>query len=195
MLAAVLNGDAKKLAELMRQGPGFDVNMNRNGGNGNTLLYYACEVGSRSAVIPLLLAHPDIDVNVKSTHGYTPFFGACYYGNTSCVRLLLKDSRVKLNDLNTHGSTPLWYAVEGYLNIIKVWIASERDMDLGTPGDYYTDAIGEAKRKGKAEIATLLERFKLNPEETRHAMRLELDCYDELAAEMFALVVFVSDGY
>ena len=30
--------------------------------------------------------------------------------------------------------------------------------------------------------------------ETRHAMRLELGWYDEAAAKMFALVVFVSDG-
>jgi len=41
---------------------------------------------------------------------------------------------------------------------------------------------------------TLLERFKENPEETRHAIRVELGFLDELAAEMFARVVFVSDG-
>jgi len=43
-------------------------------------------------------------------------------------------------------------------------------------------------------VATLLERFKENPVETRHRVRLELGLVDELAAEMFALVVFVSDG-
>jgi len=40
---------------------------------------------------------------------------------------------------------------------------------------------------------TLLERFKENPEETRSSMRAELGWFDE-AAEMFAMVVFVSDG-
>ena len=40
-------------------------------------------------------------------------------------------------------------------------------------------------------MVTLLERFKENPEETRHAVRVELGLVD---AEMFALVVFVSDG-
>jgi len=63
MLAAVKKGDAKRLAELMRQDPGFKVNM--LDGNGLTLLHYACLDSDRSAVIPLLLAHPDIDVNVK----------------------------------------------------------------------------------------------------------------------------------
>ena len=43
-------------------------------------------------------------------------------------------------------------------------------------------------------MVTLLERYKSDATQTRHAMRLELDLLDELAAEMFALVVFVSDG-
>jgi len=51
-----------------------------------------------------------------------------------------------------------------------------------------------AKKRGKTEVVTLLEKFKENPEETRHAMRVEFGLLDELAAEMFALVVFVSDG-
>ena len=33
-----------------------------------------------------------------------------------------------------------------------------------------------------------------NPEETRHAMKVELGLFEGLAAEMKALVVFVSDG-
>jgi len=43
-------------------------------------------------------------------------------------------------------------------------------------------------------VATLLERFKSDAAQTRHVMRVELGLLDELAAEMFALVVFVSDG-
>ena len=44
------------------------------------------------------------------------------------------------------------------------------------------------------EVVTLLERFKSYAAQTRHAMRVELGLFDALAAEMFALVVFVSDG-
>jgi len=62
MERAVKEGDAKKLAELIRQDPGFDVNMDRNR-FGVTLLHVACYRDSRSAVIPLLPAHPDIDVS------------------------------------------------------------------------------------------------------------------------------------
>jgi len=79
--------------------------------------------------------------------------------------------------------------------VIKWWIGSGREMDLGTPGDVEkSDAIGEAKRQGKTEVVPLLERFKSDPAKTKHAVRVELGCCDQLAAEMFALVVFVSDG-
>jgi len=66
-------------------------------------------------------------------------------------------------------------------------------MDLGIPGDVRTDAIGVANRYGETEVVTLLEIFKENPMETRHTVRVELGWYDLAAAEMFALVVFVSD--
>jgi len=72
MLDAVKSGDAKKVAELIRQDPGFKVNLDL--GDGWTLLHYACYENHRSAVIPLLLAHPDIDVNLKRHDGATPFF-------------------------------------------------------------------------------------------------------------------------
>jgi len=193
MLAAVQSGDAKKVAVLMRQDPGFNVNLDH--GNGFTLLLYACNRDYRSAVIPLLLAHPDIDVNMKNIGGSTPFFHACN-GRPSCVREMLKDSRVKVNEPDNDGETPLRKAVRwGHPDIIKWWIASGREMDLGKPGDVYkTDAIGLAKMYGMADVVTLLERFKSDAAQTRHAVRLEISWYDLAAAEVFSLVVFVSDG-
>jgi len=195
MLTAVRKGDAKELAELMRLDPGFNVNKMLDG-DGNSLLHIACWDNGRSAVIPLLLAHPDINVNMKNVHGATPFYSACHWNSASCVRELLKDSRVKVNEPNDYGSIPLWRAAYGgHLDVIKWWIASGREMDLGTPGDIdKTDAIGMAKKFGKTEVGTLLERYKRDAAQTRHAIRVELGFVDELAAEMFALVVFVSDG-
>jgi len=193
MLAAVERGDAQELAALMQQDPGFKVNSGMDM-HGNTLLHRACLGSHCSPVIPLLLAHPEVDVNVKNRYGFAPFFGACEYGTTSCVREMLKDSRVKVNEPTHYGYTPLWNAAYfGHPDIVKWWIASGREMDLGKPGDY-KDTIRVAEQGGKIEVAALLQRFKDNPVVTRYAMRVELGFLDELAAEMFALVVFVSDG-
>ena len=194
MLAAVQNGDAKEVAELIRQDPGFNVNMDLDG-CGNTFLHFACLQGSRSVVIPLLLAHPDIDVNVKDIGLCTPFFLACLNAYPSCVRELLKDSRVDVNEPDKDGQTPLWWAgYYGYIDLIMWLIASGREMDLGDSEDVWTDVIGMAKKWGKTEVVSLLERFKGDATQTRHVMRVELGWYDEVAAEMFAVVVFVSDG-
>jgi len=168
-------------------------------------LHCACLEIDSSPVIPFLLAHPDINVNANSKDEYTPFYLACENGYTSCVRELLKDSRVKVTEPDGDGRTPLWRAAcWGYLDIVEWWIASGREMDLGRPGDGKTDAIGVAKKidpwhsavdkRRRAEIATLLERFKSDATQTRHEVRVELGLLDDLAAEMFALVVFVSDG-
>ena len=84
MQDAIGKGDARRLGELIRQDPGFNVN--KPDGNGITFLHFACMgADSRSAVIPLLLAHPNIEVNSKSKDGETPFYYACYYGQTSSV--------------------------------------------------------------------------------------------------------------
>ena len=175
MLAAVINGDAKKLAELIRQDPGFKVNMDQDG-DGNTLLHYACDGDSSSAVIPLLLAHPDIDVNVRNQFGETPFYWACWNGHPSCVREMLKDSRVRVNEPDNDGETPLfWAASNGHQDVIKWWIGSGREMDFGTPGDLdKTDAIGGAKKYGQPEAVSLLKRFKSDAAKTRSEVRKEL---------------------
>ena len=109
---------------------------------------------------------------------------------------MLKDSRVKVNEPKDNGCTPLCVAARyGHLDVIEWWIASGREMDLGKPGDVdTTDAIGGAKDDGEKEVVTLLERFQENPVKTRLQVRLEIGWYNETAAEMFALVVFVSDG-
>ena len=162
------------MAELIRQDPGFRVN--ELDGDGYTLLHFACLGSDRSPMIPLLLAHPDIDVNLKDIDEQTPFNDACAYGFTSCVREMLKDSRVKVNEPNNDGRTPLWWAAYlGKLDAIKLWIASGREMDLGTPGDLYkTDAIGGAKKNGKTEVVALLLRSESDAAKTRSEVRKEL---------------------
>ena len=121
-------------------------------------------------------------------------FGLCRWIHPLCS-CVAEGFQGQCERARKNGYTPLWNAaLNGYLDVIKWWIASEREMDLGTPGDVYkTDAISMAKKWGRHEVVTLLQRFKENPEETTHKIRVELGWYAEAAAEIFALMVFVSD--
>ena len=89
---------------------------------------------------------------------------------------MLKDSRVDVNEPDNSGWTPLYCAARyGYLDVIKWWIASGREMDFGKPGEVdKTDAIGGAKKYGKTEVVALLERFQSDGTQTRSEVRKEL---------------------
>jgi len=173
---AAKNGHVQVVKEILSNIPNLNVNWVDK--HAQTALSIACESGHDS-IVSILLAHPDTDVNLKNIHGQTPFLS---------------------------GIQLLWRAAfDGHVDPIKWWIASAWEMDLGDPGDAgFSDAIGAAKMMGdwnsadrrmmKKKALTLLERFKEDPNDTRHQVRLEISWYDELAAEVFALVVFVSDG-
>jgi len=169
---AARDGNVDVVKEILKNNPKIKVNWKND--YGGTALHTACNNG-QDAVVFLLLAHPGIDVNQKNNFGNTPFKVVCENGRTTCARLLLKDSRVKVNEPDNDGDNPLWYAAyKGQLDAIKWWIASGRGMDLGQPGSWTTDAIGAARKWGKTEVASLLERSKVNPSQTREQIRKEL---------------------
>ena len=95
--------------------------------------------------------------------------------------------------------TPLWWATRlGHSEVIEWLVASGRDLgDVENQkgrhwrGHEYT-ALGIA-RKEEGDIVLLLERFIANPFQTRHELRVKLGMLDELAAEVFALIVFLCD--
>jgi len=191
---AAKDGHLEEAKEILKDNPKLNVNWRNEQEHGWTALIKACE-WDHPSIVSILLAHPDIRVNSKSRYGYSPFFRACINGHTSCARLLLQDSRVRVNESDISGSSPLMNtAVNGHVGLIRLWVASGREMNLGTPGNQRTDAIARARKSGKTEVVTLLERFKENPVKTRYEVRMEIGWYDEVAAEVFALVVFASDG-
>jgi hypothetical protein len=138
----------------------------------------------------------DIDINQKNTFGWFPFLIACLHGPLPIVRIMLSDSRpTTMNEKDPEGNTPIsWAAYQGRLEVIKLIIASGREIDLGEEGSN-SDAIRTARVREKTEILSLLERFKNNQAKTRQEIRKELGLVDELAAELFVLVVFRCDGY
>ena len=188
---ATRDGDEAAVRRLLKTFPTLDVNWMNFAWL--SALHRACASG-RHRIASILLAHPDIQVNLKNRSPWTPFMYACDSGNLLCVRLLLKDARVKVDEPRSDGHTPLEQGIiSGHLGLIKSWIASGREMNLGKPGSG-DDVVMEARRCGLTTMVTLLEKFRGNQVETRRAVRQELGWYDEAAAGLFALVVFVSDG-
>jgi len=51
-----------------------------------------------------------------------------------------------------------------------------------------------ARDKRRLQVVTLLERFKVNPTRARHEVQVKLGMLAELAAEIYALAVFLCDG-
>ena len=92
----VQDGHVEEVKRILRNTPNLDVNWTNPELHLITPIHLACNTYD-DVIVSILLAHPDINVNMKDKIGRTPFRNACYNGHLSCVRLLLKDPRVKVN--------------------------------------------------------------------------------------------------
>lgn len=205
LLVACHWGIVEDVKTILKENP--EININKWGETGMAALHIACREG-RDNVVAILLAHPGIGVNMINMTGSTPFSLAVRNGQVECVRLLLEDPRVTShNQKNNDGESPLWLAANrGFIDVIKVWMASGKPMDMGTPGDEWSDPVKGAEKRpmfmsresemirNKDASGDLLKRFREDPDRTRYKVRLELGICKELAADFFALVVFVCDG-
>ena len=195
---ASTGGSTAQVLTLLKDNPDLDVNW-ADDLDQWTALHLASFYG-RDEVVKLLLAHPNINVNTLDVSGSTPFSYGCLNGRIPVIQLLLKDPRVDITLADDEGHTPLWWASDsGKHEVIEWLIASGRDLgDLDKKGMHWGDkeynALELAREMRKTEVVRLLERFLVNPMQTRHEVRVKLGVLDELAAEVFALTVFLCDG-
>ena len=114
----------------------------------------------------------------------------------SVIQVLLKDPRVDITLANDRGRT-WWASWNALLKVVEVLIASGRDLgDLNQKGtDGYGDytALEIARLNQDSEIVPRLEKFMTNPTLTHHQVRVKLGVLAEVAAEVFALTVFLCD--
>ena len=199
---AAEGGNASEVSSLLRDHPEINVNWTDPDYTQWTALHVA-SIRGHAEVVKLLLAHPDVDVNIKDDGGQTPFSLGCLRGEVSVVEVLLKDPRVNVTLDDDHGCTPLWCASRGgHFEVIECLIASGRDLgdvknkkgEDWDDGEDYT-ALEIAREENMTEVVSLLERFMANPTQTRHEVRVKLGFPDELAAEVFALTVFLCDDF
>ena len=193
---ATWKGLASEVSSLWSDHP--EINVNWTNEDGWTTLHIA-SLNSQAEVVKVLLAHPDINVNVKTCEGDTPFSLGCENDCVSVFKVLLKDPRVDVTLEDNNGRTPLWHAsYNGKNKVIEWFIASGRDLGdvknkKGKWGGKDYTALEIAREKNKTEVVSLLERFIANPTQSCHEVRVKLGVLDELAAEVFALTVFLCD--
>jgi len=79
---AVKDGNVQGVKEILKNNPNLYVNWKNDNEDGSTALIIAC-YNDHDSIVSILLAHPDIDVNLKDDEGWAPFNSACYHGKTS----------------------------------------------------------------------------------------------------------------
>ena len=188
-------GRVQQLEDLLENHPGIDVNWKDE--QSWTALHWASQNG-HDRVVKVLLAQPAINVNVRNQYESTPVVFACGTTCISVIRMLLKDPRVDITLADNCECTPLWFASRyGYSEVVECLMASGKDLgDLNKKGIWFSEqlsALDMAQREVRTDVVSLLERFIGNPAQTRHGLRMKLGVLDALAAEVFALAVFLCD--
>jgi hypothetical protein len=199
-----LAGKVDEVKQFLLDNPAFNVNESLDISIGWRALHYACR-GGHHEILSILLAHPAINVNQKDKDGHTPLHFCCFYAHIEVWKILLKDSRVDINWADDYDCTALWWACySGHEELVKWMVALRGDeLDLEKKGRKNSDS-GDHTEYTAIEIAgedhwegviALLERFIVNPTQTRHEVRLELGLADTDAAELFALIIFLCDDF
>ena len=193
-------------------------------------LHYACSL-DHVEIVTVILALPQVDVNLKNRDDETPLYTACLYNSISTVHLLLSDPRVNVVEVDSLGVTPLYLpAARGRLQVIKLYLAMTADtfswLDcITTPGvtvrrqvephqlsRCWSDVENAAKTFSHRhtlnngftttldvqsiwkKIIDLMVNFRTRPQQVRCELRLELGLAERFTTDLFALVVFTSDG-
>ena len=199
LYVAVNLGLIEEVQTLLQAHLNVNVNWAHEDNHGWTALHLAASKGD-TELVKRLLAHAAINVNGQDPFGHTPLSFSCSSGRISVVQVLLEDPRVDVVLPNDDNCTPLWLAsYKGHERVIEWLIASGRDLgDLSRKGRAWEDgqkytALEIAQQYMWTVTVTLLERFMANPERTQYEVRVKLGVLDEVAAEVFALTVFVCD--
>ena len=100
---AIRYGRVGEALSLLKNNPVINVNW-KNPDHSQWSGLHAASFYGHAEVVKLLLAHPNIDVNMKNISGQTPFSIGCWQGRVTVVRVLLKDPVSTLHLMTTIGA-------------------------------------------------------------------------------------------
>jgi len=171
-----------------------------HGGPGWTVLQYLC-LFEMPEVLALLLRVPGLDVNVPGApDNWTPLRVAIYHNSWDCLCLLLRDERTDMilpQGVGLAEDTPaIVYVlrIRAYLCLRRM-IAFRPLEDTWMHEEKLREEIGGHSISGDSKSFDLLIAFFAHPIVVRHRLCVELGVYVALAAEIFALVLLLSDDF
>jgi len=172
-------------------------------------LKYACSMNSVN-ILKVLLRHPGVNVNYANCDDDeddedTGLIRACMSLNTTTdvIKLLLSEERTDASVSNFSGRTAFWYACwqKPGVHTMKLFIASGKDLGkikdfsghLHTSHDSVFLSSGHGNPR-HSEVLSLLREYISSPDTVRYRIRTELKMHKEIAADVYAHVVFLCDG-
>ena len=157
---AVDNNDEATVTQLLSN-RNIDVNMVVTGITGQTALNIAIAQHiatnkNYGKVIDLLLAHLDIDVNVKNRHQESPLLVVVKEEETALVTKLLAHTDTEVNTSNSRHKTALHFAAERGSTAIVQQLLAHNNIDVNLQDDKQFTALHYAAHQGRVEIVRLL---------------------------------------
>jgi hypothetical protein len=125
------------------------------GRDGRSPLSIAAQHG-HEAVVRLLLARDDVDVNSKDSSDRTPLLWAARNGHEATVKLFLARDDVDVNSKDSSDRTPLLMAARrGHEEVVKLFLVRD-DVDVNSEDSSGQTPLSWAARNGHEEVVKLL---------------------------------------
>jgi len=152
---AASEGNVERLREILTTHPNLNLN-HQDPELGRTAFFRACGFAGSLPVVEELLRYPQVDVQLPSKEGCTPFYIACQEGNEDIVRLLLRDPRVDPLQRRNGGFTPFYVACSHrHVGVVSMLLGDAR-IDPNSPNDQGTSPLIFACLKGFGEVVEVL---------------------------------------
>jgi ankyrin repeat protein len=147
--AASAMGHAKVAQLILRYG----ADANQQGGRYGTALQAAVALGYID-IVRLVVANPNINVNIQRGAYGTALHAASLKGHTEMVQIFLERG-ADVNRQEGHYGTPLQVAaVRGHEDIVKL-LLKDSSLDVNARGGQYGTALQAASVKGYFELAEM----------------------------------------
>src|ERR1700722_10044357 len=147
------------------------------------------------AVVKLLLAQDDVDINSKDRGGRTPLLWAARRGHEAVVKLFLARDDIDVDSKDSGGRTPLSWAVSnGNEAVVKQFLARD-DVDVDSKDLYGQTPLSWAARYGQeAAVKLFLARDDVDVVSKDSGGRTPLSWATESGHEAVVKLLLAQDG-